>query len=152
MKLFLSLAITLLVGAVAGFFTSSGVNGWYADANKPFFNPPNWIFAPVWTILYIMMGFALWFVWKNETRKAVKQTAVILFAIQLLLNFAWSFIFFYAQQPGWAFIEILVMWVMIMLTIIWFGKISPAAAWLLVPYIWWVSFATVLNFYIWKLN
>lgn len=152
MKLFISLTIPLLVGAVAGFFTSAGVKGWYAAASKPFFNPPNWIFAPVWTALYIMMGFALWLVWKKETRKAVKQTSLILFAVQLLLNFAWSFIFFYAQQPGWAFVEILAMWIAIMLTIVWFGKISPGAAWLMVPYIWWVSFAALLNFYIWKLN
>ena len=152
MKLFISLAITLLVGAVAAWFTTAGVNGWYAVANKPSFNPPNWVFAPVWSALYIMMGVALWLVWKNDAAKAGKRTALIFFAIQLLLNFAWSFIFFYAHQPGWAFAEILLMWVSIMLTIIWFGKVSPAAAWLLVPYIWWVSFASLLNFYIWKLN
>ncbi len=152
MKLFISVAITLLVGGTAGFFTSEGVNGWYAVANKPSFNPPNWVFAPVWTLLYILMGIALWLVWKSETNKAVKKTAIILFSLQLLLNFAWSFIFFYMHQPGWAFIEITGMWIMIMLTIVWFGKISPAAAWLMVPYIWWVSFAAVLNFYIWKLN
>lgn len=152
MKLLVSLVIPLLVGGVAGLFTSTGVNGWYATANKPFFNPPNWIFAPVWTLLYVMMGLALWLIWKKVTSGTVKQIAITLFAVQLALNFAWSFIFFYAQQPAWAFAEILVMWVTIMLTIIWFGKISPAAAWLLVPYIWWVSFATVLNFYIWKLN
>lgn len=152
MKLFISLAITFLVGAVAAWFTTAGVNGWYAVANKPSFNPPNWVFAPVWTALYMMMGIALWLVWKKDGVKSGRRTALILFAIQLLLNFAWSFIFFYAHQPGWAFAEILLMWVSIMLTIIWFGKVSPAAAWLLVPYIWWVSFASLLNFYIWKLN
>jgi len=152
MKLIKSLALTLMVGGVASFFTSSGVNGWYAVANKPSFNPPNWLFAPVWTVLYILMGIALYLVWKNETDKAVKQTALIIFAVQLGLNFFWSFIFFYAQQPGWAFIEIMAMWIAILLTILWFGKISTVAAWLLVPYISWVSFATVLNFYIWKLN
>ncbi|MCW3093202.1 MAG: tryptophan-rich sensory protein [Ferruginibacter sp.] len=152
MKLIVSILIPLLIGGVAGFFTSTGVNGWYADADKPPFNPPNWIFAPVWTILYIMMGLALWLVWKNSGKKLVKQTAIFLFSFQLALNFAWSFIFFYAHQPGWAFVEILLMWAIIMLTIIWFGKISPAAAWLMVPYIWWVSFAALLNFYIWKLN
>ena len=152
MKLFISLAITLLVGVVAALFTATGVNGWYAVANKPSFNPPNWVFAPVWTALYMMMGIALWLVWKKDGVKTGRRTALILFVIQLLLNFAWSFIFFYAHQPGWAFAEILLMWVAIMLTIIWFGKVSPAAAWLLVPYIWWVSFASLLNFYIWKLN
>ncbi len=152
MKLIISIAIPLLIGGIAGFFTSTGVNTWYAVANKPSFNPPNWIFAPVWTALYILMGIAFYMVWKSETNKAAKQTAIILYAIQLTLNFAWSFIFFYARQPGWAFIEIVIMWIMILLAIIWFGKISALAAWLLVPYICWVSFATVLNFYIWKLN
>ena len=152
MKLIISIAIPLMVGAFAGFFTSSGVNGWYLVANKPSFNPPNWLFAPVWTALYLMMGIAFYLVWTKEADKAVKKMAIILFSAQLLLNFAWSFIFFYAHQPGWAFVEIIAMWVMILLTIIWFGKISPLAAWLLVPYISWVSFASLLNFYIWKLN
>ncbi|MEO5892463.1 MAG: TspO/MBR family protein [Ferruginibacter sp.] len=152
MKLITSLAVPLLVGVFAGLFTSTGVNGWYAAAVKPSFNPPNWVFAPVWTVLYIMMGLACWLVWKAQAQKEVKRTALILFAVQLAFNFAWSFIFFYAKQPGWALVEITAMWIMIMLTIVWFGKISPGAAWLLVPYIWWVSFAAVLNFYIWKLN
>jgi len=152
MKLFISILIPLLVGGISGYFTSSGVNGWYAVANKPWFNPPNWIFAPVWTSLYILMGIALFLVWKSGAVAAVKQTAVTLFAIQLTLNFFWSIIFFKLQQPGWAFAEIIVMWVMILLTIFWFGKISSAAAWLLVPYISWVSFASVLNYSIWQLN
>ncbi len=152
MKLFISILIPLLVGSIAGFFTTAGVNGWYAVANKPFFNPPNWLFAPVWTALYIMMGIALYLVWKTETTNAVKQTALILFGVQLALNFLWSFIFFYAKQPGWAFADIIAMWIVILLTIIWFGKISTTAAWLLVPYIFWVSFASLLNFYIWKHN
>jgi tryptophan-rich sensory protein len=99
-----------------------------------------------------MMGIALYLVWKNETTNAVKQTALILFGVQLTLNFLWSFIFFYAKQPGWAFADIIAMWIAILLTIIWFGKISTTAAWLLVPYIFWVSFASLLNFYIWKHN
>ena len=152
MKLIISIAIPLMVGAIAGFFTNSGVNGWYLVANKPSFNPPNWLFAPVWTALYLMMGIAFYLVWSKDADKAIKKTAIILFSVQLLLNFGWSFIFFYAHQPGWAFIEIIAMWVMILLTIFWFGKISPLAAWLLVPYISWVSFASLLNFYIWKLN
>jgi len=152
MKFFISILIPLLVGAVAGMFTSSGVNGWYALANKPWFNPPNWIFAPVWTALYIMMGIAFFLIWKSGADKNIKQTAMALFVVQLTINFFWSFIFFKLQQPGWAFAEIIVMWVMILLTIIWFGKISKAAAWLLVPYICWVSFASVLNYSIWKLN
>ena len=152
MKLLISIAIPLLVGAIAAFFTASGVNGWYAIANKPSFNPPNWLFAPVWTALYIMMGIALYLILKSEADTGFKQTAIILFAVQLTLNFLWSFIFFYAKQPGWAFADIIALWLMILFTIIWFGKISSTASWLLVPYIFWVSFASLLNFYIWWLN
>ena len=152
MKFVISILIPVLVGAISGYFTSSGVNGWYAAANKPWFNPPNWIFAPVWTTLYVLMGIALFLVWKTESVKTIKQTAIILFAVQLTLNFFWSFIFFKLQQPAWAFAEIIVMWLMILLTILWFGKINAVAAWLLVPYICWVSFASVLNYSIWKLN
>lgn len=152
MKLFISILIPLLVGTSAGLFTSKGVNGWYLQANKPSFNPPNWIFAPVWTVLYILMGVALYLVWKSETLKAVKRNAMIFFALQLTLNFCWSFIFFYAQQTGWALVEIIALWLMIAFTIFYFRKISVTAAWLLVPYLAWVSFATLLNFYIWKLN
>ena len=152
MKLIISIAIPLMVGAIAGFFTSSGVNSWYAIANKPPFNPPNWLFAPVWTALYLMMGIALFLVWSKDANEAIKKTAIILFSLQLLLNFAWSFIFFYEHQPGWAFVEIIAMWIMILFTIVYFGKISSLAAWLLVPYISWVSFAALLNFYIWRLN
>ena len=152
MKLIISLLIPLLVGATAGLFTSSGVNGWYAAANKPWFNPPNWIFAPVWTTLYVLMGIALFLVWRSDAAAAIKKTAITLFAVQLVFNFFWSFIFFKLQQPGWAFAEIILMWLMILMTILWFGKISATAAWLLVPYICWVSFASVLNYSIWKLN
>ena len=152
MKLLIAMLIPLLVGGTAGFFTASGVDGWYALANKPWFNPPNWIFMPVWTMLYLMMGIALYLVWKTKADKSIKQTSIILFAVQLTLNFFWSLIFFKMQQPGWAFAEIIVMWLMILLTIIWFSKISSAAAWLLVPYLCWVSFASVLNYTIWQLN
>ena len=152
MKLLIAMLIPLLVGGTAGFFTASGVDGWYALANKPWFNPPNWIFMPVWTMLYLMMGIAMYLVWKTKADKSIKQTAIILFAVQLTLNFFWSLIFFKMQQPGWAFAEIIVMWLMILLTTIWFSKISSAAAWLLVPYLCWVSFASVLNYAIWQLN
>lgn len=153
MKLFISILIPLLIGGIAGYFTSSGVEGWYAVANKPWFNPPNWIFAPAWTVLYIVMGIALYLVWKEETiAPVVKRNAIVLFAIQLTLNFFWSLIFFKLQQSGWALVEIMVMWLAILFTILWFGNISATAAWLLVPYICWVSFATVLNFSIWRLN
>ena len=151
-KLIIAVLIPLAVGSLAGYFTASSVTGWYTTLVKPSFNPPNWLFAPVWTSLYIMMGIALFLVWNSGAAEDVKRTAVTLFIVQLVLNFLWSFVFFYAQQPGWALVNIILMWISIFLTILWFGKISSLSAWLLVPYICWVSFATVLNFAIWKLN
>lgn len=151
-KLIIAVLIPLAVGSLAGYFTASSVNGWYTTLVKPSFNPPNWLFAPVWTSLYIMMGIALFLVWNSGAAEDVKRTAVSLFIVQLVLNFLWSFVFFYAQQPGWALVNIILMWIFIFLTILWFGKISSLSAWLLVPYICWVSFATVLNYAIWKLN
>lgn len=151
-KFIIAVLIPLAVGSLAGYFTASSVNGWYTTLVKPSFNPPNWLFAPVWTSLYIMMGIALFLVWNSGAAEDVKRTAVTLFIVQLVLNFLWSFVFFYAQQPGWALVNIILMWIFIFLTILWFGKISSLSAWLLVPYICWVSFATVLNFAIWKLN
>lgn len=151
-KLVIAIAIPLAIGSLAGFFTASSVNGWYTTLVKPSFNPPNWLFAPVWTSLYIMMGIAFFLIWKSNANDVVKRTAVTLYIIQLALNFCWSFIFFYAEQPGWALVDIILMWIFIFLTIRWFGKISSVSAWLLVPYICWVSFATVLNYAIWTLN
>lgn len=152
LKFIVAVTIPLAVGAVAGFFTSSSVKGWFTTLHKPSFNPPSWLFAPVWTILYILMGVALFLIWKNNTEPQLKKTAITLFFVQLAFNFLWSFIFFYAQQPGWALVDIILLWLMILFTILSFGKISTAAAWLLLPYICWVSFATILNYSIWKLN
>ena len=151
-KLIISILIPLIIGAIAGFFTSTSVNGWFATINKPSFNPPNWIFAPVWTTLYILMGIAFYLVWKSVSEYRVKKVAIIFYSIQLALNFLWSFIFFGYHQPGWALANIILLLAMILLTTLWFERISVAAAWLMVPYICWVSFATVLNYYIWKLN
>lgn len=146
------MAIPLIVGGVSGFFTATGVESWYQTINKPSWNPPNWVFAPVWTTLYIMMGVALFLVWKSDSSEILKRTAITLFTIQLFLNFFWSFIFFGQQEIGWALVEIIAMWLFILLTIFAFANVSKLAAWLLVPYISWVSFATILNYTIWKLN
>lgn len=151
-KLIIAIAIPLLVGGISGFFTASSVGGWYQTINKPSWNPPNWIFGPVWTTLYVMMGIALFLVWKQQGSSSQKNTAIILFAVQLAFNFCWSLIFFKWHQPGWALAEIIVMWLLILLTIFAFAKVNTVAAWLLVPYISWVSFATLLNYTIWKLN
>lgn len=151
-KLIISIALPVAVGATSGFFTATGVDSWYQTINKPSWNPPGWIFGPVWTTLYVMMGIALFLVWKSNTNEALKKTAITLFAVQMVLNFFWSFIFFKQEQSGWALVEIIVLWVAILLTIFAFAKVNKTAAWLLVPYISWVSFATILNYTIWKLN
>ncbi|CAN5799044.1 TspO/MBR family protein [soil metagenome] len=152
LKLIISIAVPLAVGAVAGFFTTSAVEGWFTSIIKPSFNPPNWLFAPVWTILYMLMGVAFYLVWKQAGNPVLKRNAIILYSIQLALNFLWSFIFFYAHQPGWALVDIVLLWLFIVLTIIQFGRLSTTAAWLLAPYICWVSFAAILNLAIWELN
>ena len=152
LKFIISILLPMIIGGISGSFTSASINTWYVTLNKPWFNPPNWIFGPVWTLLYLMMGIAFYMIWKSEAVNAVKQTAVILFAAQLLVNFLWSLIFFYLKQPGWAMIDIILMWILIVATIFSYGKISSTAAWLMLPYICWVSFAMILNFYLWKLN
>lgn len=137
------------VGALSGFSTVAGLETWYPTAVKPSFNPPNWIFAPVWTLLYAMMGASTFLVWKNA---GVQKKAFILFFIQLALNFFWSFLFFYFNQLGLALIEIIILWGFILATILSFSKHSKTAAYLLVPYLLWVSFATVLTVAFYQLN
>ncbi len=151
-KLIIAIAIPLIIGLSGGAFTAAEIPNWYAKLNKPTWQPPNWLFGPVWTTLYVLMGIALYLVWKSDAMLSLKQTAFILFAIQLTLNFFWSIIFFNQHQIGWAMAEIIVMWILILLTIFSFSKINNTAAWLLVPYISWVSFASLLNYTIWKLN
>lgn len=152
LKLFISITVCLSVGGISGYLTANEIPTWYATLNKPSFNPPNWIFAPVWTTLYIFMAIALWLVWKSDVSTNIKNTAILVFVIQLVLNFFWSIIFFSLHQLGFALVEIAFMWVFILLCIIKFYPISRTAAYLLIPYLLWVSFASVLNFAIWKLN
>lgn len=152
LKLIISIALPLIIGFTASLFTTPEISGWFTTLQKPSWNPPNWLFAPVWTILYILMGIAFYIIWKWEGNKNSKQLAITFFIIQLLLNFCWSFIFFNQHQVMFAFIEIIILWTFILLTIISFAKRNKLAAWLLVPYISWVSFAAILNFTIWKLN
>lgn len=152
LKLIIAVAIPLLIGSTSAFFTVTGVGSWYQTINKPSWNPPDYIFGPVWTTLYVLMGISLFLVWKSGTDVGTKRKAIVLFAIQLVLNFFWSFIFFDQHLVGAAFAEIVVMWLLIVLTIFAFARISKLAAWLLVPYISWVSFAAFLNYTIWQLN
>ncbi|WP_256012374.1 TspO/MBR family protein [Desertivirga xinjiangensis] len=150
-RLILSIALPLLVGGVAGYATSSNISNWYVYLNKPSFNPPNEVFSPVWTALYILMGISLYLIWKAEPGK-IRSTALTIFFLQLLLNFAWSFLFFYFHQTGLALIEIVLLWISIIFMIFWFHQISKVAAWLQLPYLLWVSFAACLNGAIWYMN
>jgi tryptophan-rich sensory protein len=136
-------------GIVGSFFTTSNIPTWYATLTKPPIAPPNWVFGPVWTTLFLLMGIAAYFVWRTGVRS---RSALQIFGIQLALNVLWSLIFFGLQNPGAAFIEIILLWLAIVWTIYAFSRHSKLAAWLLVPYIAWVSFASVLNYFIWVLN
>lgn len=143
-KCLVSVAIPLAVGALGSFFTMESVGTWYTTIEKPFFNPPNWIFGPVWTLLFILMGVAFYLVWKKNFGND-KQKTIGIYAAQLVLNFVWSILFFALHSPLLALINILILWVLIFLNIKIFGKIDPKAGYLLVPYLAWVSFATLLN-------
>jgi tryptophan-rich sensory protein len=151
-KLIVSVLIPLLASAVGGFFTSTSVSTWYVELNKPVFNPPNWVFGPVWTALYILMGISLYLVWSKGIKTKKAKAAVTIFSIQLALNILWSVIFFGLKSPLFAFIEIVFLWSAILMTIIYFYRISKPAAYLLLPYILWVSFAAVLNCFLFILN
>lgn len=148
----ISLMLPLAVGGIAGFVTRPEIGGWYQTIQKPMWQPPNWLFGPVWTTLYLMMGIAFFLVWKADVSKEAKKQALTLWGLQLLFNFLWSFIFFNRHQIGLALADIIVLWLFILLTIFSFARISQAAAWLLVPYISWVSFAGLLNLAIYTLN
>ena len=148
--------VCILICQAAGFigslFTAPAIPNWYANLAKPFFTPPNYVFAPVWTTLFLMMGVSLFLIWRKSGVVDTIRPALILFGVQLLLNVLWSVMFFGLRSPFAAFIEILFLWFAILATIMLFFSLSKAAGILLVPYILWVSFATVLNFMIWRLN
>ena len=152
LKFIISLVITLGIGFSGSFFTRPEIDGWFQTITKPSWNPPNYIFGPVWTTLYVLMGIALFLVWKSRANERLKKPAFTFFVIQLVLNFLWSLIFFNQHEIGWAMVDIILLWIFILLTIFSFAKINKTAAWLLVPYISWVSFAAILNFTIWRMN
>jgi benzodiazapine receptor len=151
MKLLYALVITISVGAMAGFATASSIGNWYEHISKPSFNPPNWLFAPVWTALYIMMGTALFLIWKQPPSRE-RSKALTVFGIQLFLNFIWSFIFFNFHQIGLALIDIILLLSFIVVTIYNFRQLNRTAFWLMIPYLIWVTYATVLNAAIFRLN
>jgi translocator protein len=148
----ISVTVCLIIGFLSSFATQSSVNDWYLELNKPSFNPPNWIFAPVWTVLYIMMGVAAGIVWAKGFYHIWVKTALYHFGIQLLFNALWSIIFFGFKNPFAALLVILALLVLLIFTIKWFKVVSTTAAYLLIPYLLWVCFATALNYKIWELN
>ena len=148
------LAFVILVAvasATASSVTQPQIDGWYAGLEKPWFNPPNWLFGPVWTALYTMMAIAGWLVWRERGLRGARG-ALALFGLQLALNILWSLIFFGLERPGAAFVEIAALWSAVCATMIAFWRIRPLAGWLFVPYLLWVSYAAVLNGAVWRLN
>ncbi len=152
-RLLACIIFCLLIGGLGGAATSGEIGTWYITIKKPDWNPPNWLFAPVWTTLYALIGVALYLVWNDKSVNPVqKKIAIIAFMIQLFLNFLWSFVFFKWHEIGLALLEIIVLWLAIVINIVLFYKIRKLAAWILLPYLAWVSFASFLTFTIWQLN
>lgn len=152
LKFIISIVIVWIAGGLGSLFTASSVSTWFTTLVKPSFSPPNWLFGPVWTILYFMIGVSLFLVCTTKANKNLKKKAYWIFGIQLVLNTMWSIAFFGAKNPGFAFVVIVLLWIAILLNIIEFYKIKKFAGYLLIPYILWVSFASVLNLAIFLLN
>ena len=150
-QLIVAIALPLTAGGIAGMFTARSVPEWYETLNRPAISPPNWIFGPVWTVLYILMGISLFMIWSQSPSRE-RNIALFIFILQLLLNFGWSFFFFYFKMIGFALIEIIILWISILAMIILFYKIKPFAAYINIPYLLWVSFATILNAAYYRLN
>lgn len=148
----ISILICLGAGAIGSFYTAPAIPLWYAGLAKPFFSPPNWIFAPVWTALYILMGISAYIIWTKRKAGPEAAKGLAVFAAQLGLNTMWSVVFFGFRDPFLALLTIVVLWAFILMSIIQFNKVSRNAALLLVPYIFWVSFASVLNAAVWLMN
>ena len=151
-KLVLAIGVSELAGIIGSVFTVSSIQSWYTTLTKPALNPPSWVFGPVWTTLYALMGIAAYLIWKQGWRKREVKIALGVFGVQLFLNAMWSIMFFGQQNPGLALINIVLLWLTIIWTMVVFSNISKPAMYLLVPYILWVSFATYLNYAIWILN
>lgn len=157
-KLFLSILLCESAGLVGSIFTIPAISTWYPTLNKPSLSPPNWVFGPVWLILYALMGVSLYLVWQSSKAKTnellckTHERALVIFIAQFILNVLWSIMFFGLKRPDIAFVEIIVLWLTIIATIFYFLKISKRASYLLIPYLFWVSFASYLNYSIWTLN
>jgi tryptophan-rich sensory protein len=152
LKLVVSIIACLAASAIGSVFTRGAIPTWYANLEKPFFTPPNWLFAPAWTLLYILMGIAAFLVWRKGLENRGVRIALIVFLIQLALNALWSVVFFGLESPLYGLIVISILWIAILVTIIKFFRISRVASVLMWPYLLWVTFAAVLNSSIWLLN
>ena len=149
MRLIVCIVVCLGAAGLGSLLTTPALRPWYADLNKPRWTPPNWLFGPVWTVLFIAMAIAAWLVWR---RVGLTAAPMQLFLLQLLFNVAWSALFFRLRSPGPAFAEIVLLWFAILATSIGFWGAVPAAGWLFLPYLIWVGYAAALNFSIWRLN
>lgn len=151
-KILIAVVGTVAIGSASGFITAGAIDTWYAGINKPSFNPPNWIFGPVWTLLYILMGVAAGLIWSSTAQPTVKRRALAVYILQLGLNALWSILFFGLKSPQVALAEIVLLWIAIVWCMRLFEPIHRTAAYLLIPYLLWVSFASVLNLAIVWLN
>ena len=156
-KLLISLLLPQLTGLIGSLFTVSAISTWYLTLNKPVFSPPNWVFGPAWVLLYVLMGISIYLVWNSpeeipEKRTDYKKVSLWFFWLHLFFNGIWSILFFGLKNPAWAFVDIIIIWSMIILLMLRFWKINKRATYLLIPYLLWVSFASCLNYFIWFLN
>jgi len=151
-RLVVAVVLCELAGVVGSVFTFPSIPTWYASLEKPSFNPPNWLFGPVWLILYALMGVAVYFVWGKGLESKGARVALSVFVVQLFLNVLWSNVFFGLHSVFYGFVIIVALWVSIVLTVVAFARVSKTASVPLLPYLLWVSFASVLNYYIWLLN
>jgi tryptophan-rich sensory protein len=151
-KIIIAILVCQLAGVIGSIFTMSSIPTWYATLQKPSFSPPNWLFGPVWTTLFTLMGISLYLVWDRTSRSKETKKPLVIFGVQLVLNIFWSVLFFGLKSPFYSFIEIIILWLAIAFNIFKFYKISKNAGLLLIPYLLWVTVATILNFYIWMLN
>jgi benzodiazapine receptor len=151
-QLLLFIAFCEIAGVIGSLFTTPSIPGWYAGLRKPSLAPPNWVFAPVWTTLYALMGISLFLVWRKRSEKGLRRVAISAFILQLALNALWSYLFFGLQSPFLGVIGITFLWLAIVVTMVFFSRISKLAPLVLLPYLAWVSFAGYLNYLIFTLN
>jgi translocator protein len=151
-RLLISIAICQAAGLVGGWATAASLRDWYPTLRKPWFTPPNWLFPVAWTSLFLMMGVAVFLVWRLGTETPGVAPALAIFGVHLILNMFWSIFFFTLRSPGWGLVELIFFWLSIVATIVAFAPLSTTAAWLMAPYLVWVTFAGLLNWAIWRLN